>query len=195
MTAWLLRLMLQYVGARLDAYAWWLVGSLSWAAVFIFAIKGMELSVSSQVAFGIAAAALGSLGAIDIAVHRLPRQISYVSLSLIAAFLVVGSASRTTQFAKLMMGMLLMFLMIGTMRLVSRGSLGKGDLHLAPLLGALIGWFDPYRVVIACIVMSLSAAMVAVGLMISHRRDRSDYIAYGPFMMLGTAVAIIGTRG
>lgn len=185
----------QYVAARVDAYAWWLLSSLSWVAVFIFATKNMELSASSQVAFGVAASTLGALGAIDIAVHRLPRQISYVSLSLIGVFLVVGSASRSTQSVDLVAGMALMFIVIGALRIVSRGSLGSGDLHLAPLLGALIGWFDPYRVFVACVVMAASAGTVAGGLIISQRRRRSDRIAYGPFMLLGTAVAIIGTRG
>ena len=195
MTSWLLLLMPQYVADRIDAYAWWLLSSLSWGAVFIFATRSMELSASSQAAFGIAASTLGALGAIDIAVHRLPRQISYVSLSLIGAFLVIGSASRSTQSADVVAGMALMFIVIGALRFVSRGSLGSGDLHLAPLLGALIGWFDPYRVFVACAVMAVSAGIVAGGLVISRRRRASEYIAYGPFMLLGTAVAIIGTSG
>ena len=195
MTAWLFRLMPQYVADRFDAYAWWLLSSLSWVAVFIFATKNMELSASSQAAFGIAASTLGALGAIDIAVHRLPRQISYASLSLISAFLVVGSASRSAQSADLVAGMALMFIVTGALRFVSRGSLGRGDLHLAPLLGALIGWFDPYRVLVACVAMAMSAAVVAGALLITRQRRGSDYIAYGPFMLFGTAVAIIGARG
>ena len=195
MTAWLLRLMPQYVGARLDAYAWWSLGSVLWVAVFVFATRSMEIPSSAQAAFGIAATTLGALGAIDLAVHRLPRQISYVSLSLIGVFLVVGSASRSTQSADLVVGMALMLIVIGALRFASHGSLGRGDLHLAPLLGALIGWFDPYRVFIACVVMAVSAGIVAGALMISRRRRGSDRIAYGPFMLLGTAVAIIGARG
>ena len=195
MTAWLLLLMPQYVADRFDAYAWWLLSSLSWVAVFIFATKNTELSPSSQAAFGIAASTLGALGAIDIAVHRLPRQISYVSLSLIGVLLIVGSTSRSTQSADVVVGMALMFIVIGALRFVSHGSLGRGDLHLAPLLGALIGWFDPYRVFVACVVMAVSAGIVAGGLMISRSRRGSDHIAYGPFMLLGTAVAIIGARG
>lgn len=195
MTSWLLLLMPQYVAARVDAYAWWLLSSCCWVAVFVSATKSMELSASSQMAFGIAASALGALGAIDIAVHRLPRQISYVSLSLIGVFLVVGSASRVTQSADVVAGMALMFIVIVALRFVSRGSLGRGDLHLAPLLGALIGWFDPYRVFVACVVMAASAGVVAGGLVISRRRRGSDRMAYGPFMLLGTAIAIIGTRG
>ena len=185
----------QYVDTRFDAYAWWLLGSLLWSAVFVFATNGVELSASTQSAFGIAASTLGALGAIDLAVHRLPRQISYVSLSLIGAFLVVGSASRSTQSADLVSGMALMFIVIGTLQFVSHGSLGKGDLHMAPLLGVLIGWFDPYRVFVACVVMAASAGIVAGGLMISRHRQSSEYIAYGPFMLFGTAVAIVGARG
>lgn len=192
MTAWLVRLMPQYVGARFDVYAWWFLGSLTWAAVLSFATKNMELAASSQAAFGIAATSLGALGAIDLAVHRLPRQISYASLSLVAALFVIGSASQSTDVVG---GVVLMFVMVGTLRIVSRGSLGKGDLHLAPLLGALIGWFDPYRVLLACVVMAVSAAVVAGGFLATRHRRGSDYIAYGPFMLFGTAVAIVGARG
>ena len=87
-----------------------------------------------------------------------------------------------------------MVLIIGLLRIVSRGSLGIGDVHLAVLLGALIGWFDPYQVVVACVVMSISAAVVSGGLVLSRRRKRSDFIAYGPFMLFGAAVAILGAR-
>lgn len=195
MTAWVLRLMPRYVGRQPQVHAWWFISSISWLVVFLFAIGGRPHSVAVEAAFGIAAPALGALGAIDIAVHRLPRQISYVALVLIATLLITGSASRSTDSADLLVGTILMFIVIGTLRIVSRGSLGNGDLHLAPLLGALIGWFDPSRVLTACVVMSFSAAIFVGALMIGHRRIGSDHIAYGPFMLLGTAVAIIGTRG
>ena len=185
----------QYVGHRILVHAWWMAGSVTWLAVFTVATNSTELSWATQSAFGVAATALGALGAIDVAVHRLPRQISYVAFALISILLLAGSPSRSQKTTDLFVGTLLMFGVIGSLRIVSRGSMGKGDLHLAPLLGALIGWFDPNQVLIACVVMAMSAALVSGALVVSGRREKSDFIAYGPFMLLGAAVAIVGAGG
>jgi leader peptidase (prepilin peptidase)/N-methyltransferase len=195
MTAWLLRQVPQYVGARLEIFTLWIIGSIAWEAVFIFVTGEMILSVSTYVAFGLAAPALGALGAIDVAVHRLPRQISYVAFLLVGMALLFGSSSITKTSVDLVAGIFLMVVVVASFRLVSRGSLGTGDLHLAPLLGLLIGWFDPYQVLMACVVMAMSAALVAGMLIVFRQRKGSDFIAYGPFMLFGTAIAILGARG
>ena len=194
MTAWLLRLMPQYVGGHPRAYILWVLSSLTWLTVFIIATRDIELSSLTEAAFGVASSALGSLIAIDVEVHRLPRQISYLSLALVSVLLTFGATSIRTKSSDLLSGVLLMFVMIASLRVLSRGTLGKGDLHLAPLLGILIGWFDPYRVLVACVVMAISGAVVATGLILKRQRKSTDYIAYGPFMMFGAAVAILGVR-
>lgn len=194
MTAWLLRLMPQYVGRRSQAYAVWFGSAAIWVVVFIVATREIDLSAPTHAAFGIAASSLGALGAIDIATHRLPRHITYLSMGLISLLLLFGSTSIRTQSSDLLAGLVLMFFMIGSLRVLSRGTLGKGDLHLAPLLGILIGWFDPYRVTAACVVMAVSGAIVSIALILSRQRKSSDYIAYGPFMLFGTAIAILGVK-
>lgn len=166
-----------------------------WLGVFSLSTTEVDLSWSGNAAFGIAATALGALGAIDIAVHRLPLRISYTAFALVVVLLVVSSVSEVARAQDVLIGASLMLLLIGLLRIVSHGSLGRGDLHLAPLLGALIGWFDPHRILVACVVMAVSAAVFAGGLMVAHQRKRSDFIAYGPFMLFGAAFAIVGTRG
>ena len=192
MTAWLLRLVPLYAGHRFSVYLNWTAGALAWIAVFLAAVRGQEIGPAAQAAFGLAASALGALGAIDIAVHRLPRQISDVAFAMVVALLMMGSGSNP---GGMVSGILLMIAVVGSMRLLSRGSLGAGDLHLAPLLGALIGWFDPNRVLVACVVAATSAATVAIVLVAARRRSRADFIAYGPFMLFGAAIAIAGSGG
>lgn len=192
MTAWLLRLVPQYVGSQSRPYTVWWCSSIVWLAVFVTATLNVDLSNATYSAFGVAATSLGALGAIDIATHRLPRQITYLSMVIVTVLLLLGASSVRAKFTDLMSGLMLMFLMIGSLRVLSRGTLGKGDLHLAPLLGVLIGWFDPYRVVAACVVMAISGALVSIVLVLTKQRKSSDYIAYGPFMLFGTAIAILG---
>ena len=194
MTAWLLRLMPQYVGRHSRTYVLWAFSSITWLTVFVVATHDIELSSFTCAAFGVASSALGALVAIDVAVHRLPRQITYLSLALVSILLLIGSTSLSTRTNDLLTGVILMFVMIASLRVLSRGSLGQGDLHLAPLLGVLIGWFDPYRVLVACVVMAISGGVVAAGLMLKRQRTSSDPIAYGPFMMFGAAIAILGVR-
>lgn len=192
---WLLYLFPQYVGLQLWPYLWWLFGSLVWLLILLSSTQDSHVSGTVLAGFGVAATSLGALGAVDLATHRLPRQISYTSLVLVVVLFSLSSLSEPARLTNLFIGILLMALMIALLRLISGRSLGKGDVHLAPLLGALIGWFDPRAVVVACLAMSLSAGSVAGILIATRRRRKSDVIAYGPYMLLGAAVAILRVGG
>jgi leader peptidase (prepilin peptidase)/N-methyltransferase len=72
--------------------------------------------------------------------------------------------------------------------LVSPGGMGMGDVKLAVLLGAALG----QGVVLAIAVAVLGAFLVAVTLLVRDgARARKSAIAYGPFLALGAAVAIL----
>ena len=146
-------------------------------------------------AVGIVSAVLATQMVIDICVKRLPRVLSYsgaITFFLIVAFVPRGSNSGI---AGMIAGMLLMTAITGIFVLLSRGALGIGDLHLAPLLGVIMGWFDPLGVLIAWMAAALAGGVFVLIAMAMRRVERGSTIAYGPFLMIGTVVAVLWSAG
>lgn len=70
------------------------------------------------------------------------------------------------------------------------GALGRGDIKLAGVCGLLLGWFGWNSPVIALWAAFIGAGVFAVALLLMRRATRSTMIAFGPWMIFGTAVAI-----
>jgi len=165
-----------------------LAGAL--AAVLVWSADRVEeLGLPMAIGLGGVAVVLAVQVILDLSTHRLPRQISHLGLALFVVAAVVGGDVARVPSA--LVGMLAMTAVTGLLVMVTRGSLGIGDLHLAPLLGALVGWFSPALIVPMWIVTALSGGVVvAVGLA-AGRLDRSDHVPYGPFMVFGSMVAVL----
>ncbi len=140
------------------------------------------------VAWGVFAAVMVAQVVIDLRTRTLPRRLSHAGLAIVALLMVLGGSSGDG--TQLVLGALLMTAITGVLVLISRGSLGVGDLHFSPLLGAAIGWFAPSLVVVAWIVASSSAAVIVIMLLSMGRITRQTRIPYGPFLAFGTTAAI-----
>ncbi len=68
---------------------------------------------------------------------------------------------------------------------VSRGSIGGGDVKLMAMIGASLGWRWGFGVLVFA---QLAAAVVAAYLFLVHRRGRKDTLPFGPFL---AAVALL----
>ena len=66
-------------------------------------------------------------------------------------------------------------------------SMGGGDLKLAALVGAFLGW---QSVLLSLFAAILAGALTGIVLIILGRRERQQYIPFGPFIAIGTMVAI-----
>lgn len=134
----------------------------------------------------------------DLSQHLLPRRLShvaaasgFVSLSLVA--LVIGDERRITS---MIAGGLVAWILIGMLYIVGRalaagGALGRGDLHLAPLLGVHLGWFGS-RTVFGGLVLGWILIGVAAALLLARRRvTRSTDVPLGPSLLLGAYLAML----
>ncbi|MCP3426789.1 hypothetical protein NBM05_12440 [Rothia sp. AR01] len=74
-------------------------------------------------------------------------------------------------------------------RAVSPGAVGRGDLRLAPPLGALLGMVSLPHAAAGLLLTALLGGLWAGGLMLAGRLGRRDRIALGPWMILGAALA------
>ena len=161
-----------------------IAGFLGWAVSQIAVVR-----FPSALALGVVASVLAWQSVIDLAVHRLPRELSYLGLAVL--LIAVGFSGGSDRLGGVLIGLAAMTAVTGLLVVLTRGSLGVGDLHLAPLLGALVGWFSPPLVALAWGVTALSGAVVVIIGLAAGRLRRSDHIPYGPFMILGSLVAVL----
>jgi leader peptidase (prepilin peptidase)/N-methyltransferase len=129
---------------------------------------------------------------IDLKTKRLPREITYtgvvlgaIALSIAAA--VLGEPERIWMMA---LGAVIALATMWLIYAISRGGMGDGDVRLAPLLGMYLGWLNPGIVLPGLFFGFLAGAVVGVAMMAFDRAGRRTAVPFGPFLALGTVVAI-----
>jgi leader peptidase (prepilin peptidase) / N-methyltransferase len=129
-------------------------------------------------------AMLVALTAIDLERQILP---DVITLPGIVFGLVASAATGRVSVSGSLIGVVVgggVFLII---ILASRGGMGAGDMKLAAMLGAFLGW----QVVLVSILMAVVVGgILAIGLMASGLRTRKDPIPFGPFLAAGGAVGL-----
>lgn len=73
----------------------------------------------------------------------------------------------------------------GLLVLLSPGGLGEGDVKLAGVLGALLGWFSWRTAAYGLVAGFLLGGLVAAVLLVGRRASRRSTIAFGPAMVVG----------
>lgn len=140
---------------------------------------------------------LAALTAIDLDVHRLPDALTFRLAPVAVVIAAVASVSTGHWFALLravvagaVLGAAYLLLL-----LVSRGGagLGLGDVKLALGLGTLLGWFSWSTVLSGTFAGFILGGLWAAGLLITRRATRHSYIAFGPFMIGGTVLALLAS--
>lgn len=141
--------------------------------------------------WGVIAGVLCVQVAIDLATRTLPRQISYAGLLVGGPLLALAPVVPGGGVGAMAAGALAMTAITAVVAWAGRGALGIGDVHLSPLLGAGLGWFDPWLVVAAWVLTAVVGGVVIGGMLAWRRIDRRSRVAYGPFMVAGTLAAIV----
>ena len=129
---------------------------------------------------------------IDLQTQRLPREITYTGIvsgavALSVAAIVIGEPARIWMMA---LGAVIALAAMWLIYAVSRGGMGDGDVRLAPLLGMYLGWLNPGIVLPGLFFGFIAGAVVGVGMMAVDRAGRRTAVPFGPFLALGTIVAI-----
>lgn len=135
------------------------------------------------------------LWAIDVREHRLPDRIvlpmyALVGLPLLGTILLTApdsfEAARQTAYSGVIMGGF-----YWVMRLASRGALGFGDVKLAGVLGLILGYFSPLNLLWGNLLIFLLGGLYSLALILTGRAKAGTHIAFGPFMLLGTLIALL----
>ena len=143
-------------------------------------------------AYCVLAAALVALSAIDLERMRLPTPIIWVTAALGAPLLVLASAG-TGDWAALVRAAIagaVALAAFGAMYLLVPKGIGFGDVRLAALCGMFLGWLG-YRVALVGFLAGfLAGGVVGAALVLAGRAGRRTRVPFGPFLALGTLVAV-----
>jgi len=143
------------------------------------------------------AVGLVGLSWIDLRTKRLPRQIIYVTAIIGIPLLCVAALVRDEpeRIWMMLLGAGIALAFMSLIYVVSRGGMGDGDVRLSPLLGAYLGWLNPGLVPVGLFFGFFAGAVVGVAMMATGRAGRKTAVPFGPFLALGTIVAIfVGQR-
>ena len=137
------------------------------------------------------------LAVIDWKVHRLPRRLVYYTLAGVTAGLTFASLVEWEwkPFATALAGALLcssayFLIWFLSQRMLGLMVLGFGDVRLAMVLGALLGWYGLNYVLYGALLGHLLALVVGLGLCIRERKLHLQF-AFGPPLLIGTLAVVL----
>ncbi len=114
---------------------------------------------------------------------------SMVVVGTAAATIVWAYIGKDTLVSHVTVGVLTS-LFFGALWLVTRGrGMGLGDVKLVFLLGLLLGYPG---IIVALYVAFLTGAVVGVILVMARKKSLKSSVAFGPFLVIGALVALIG---
>jgi len=166
---------------------------LELSTAFLFGLTAWHFGLSWRLpAFCVLMAGLVALSWIDLHSKRLPRAITHwtaiVGIPLLCVAALVEHEPR--RIWMMLLGAAIAFAVMGLIYLASRGGLGDGDVRLAPLLGAYLGFLNPGLAPVGLFFGFAAGALVGVALMALKRAGRRTAVPFGPFLALGTVLAI-----
>ena len=134
-----------------------------------------------------------ALFVVDVKVHRLPNPIVLALYPITVVGLVIaGLASGDWPVVRALIGALAWLVVFGLVWLISRGrGMGFGDVKLAPVLGAALGWLGWGPALVGLFAAWLIGGVVALVLLVSGRAGRGTHLAFGPFMLIGAGVGLL----
>ena len=133
------------------------------------------------------------LSIVDFKSHRLPNQLVgwFTATQILIVAVISWMASDLDRFGTALgiAGVTTIFYLL--LYLVSRGSLGMGDVKFAFPLGLCVGWYSSDQWLVAIFVSFLIAGVVAVIGLVTKLMTRKSRLAFGPYMFLGTFLVCV----
>ncbi|MFE4582478.1 prepilin peptidase [Streptomyces chartreusis] len=136
------------------------------------------------------------LAIIDFAVHRLPDVLTLPLAAAVLLLLAVAAAlpGSSGSWTSALLGSLILCACYFVLFLLSRG-FGFGDVKLALVLGAVLGWYGWAIVLAGTFAGFLFGALYGIGLVLAGQADHTSRIPFGPFLLAGAlAGVLLGSR-
>ena len=133
-----------------------------------------------------------ALAAIDIDCHRLPNAIVLPSYPVLALLLAVPALWQR-DYATLLrtaIGCAALFGAYFALALAYPKGMGFGDVKLAGLIGAVLGWLSYSALLVGSFAAFLLGGVAGVAVVASRRGTGKTPLPFGPFMLTGAALAL-----
>ena len=164
-----------------DRSTWWAGPVAVVLAVATFLHLGSDANAA---VWALVQVVLVALAAIDVATRLLPNRIT---LPVSALAVVLRAADERSALVEVVIAGIAAFAVFLIIALLVRGGFGMGDVKLAAMLGFLLG-----KAVIPGLLLGVVAGGIwSAGLLLTRRAGMRSSIAYGPFLALGGALAIL----
>lgn len=133
-----------------------------------------------------------ALTMIDLDTRRLPNVIVLPSYVVLTALFVVACllGAPWEGLLRAVIGGLALFAFYFLLRVVRPGGMGGGDVKLAGVLGAALGWIGWGVLVVGAFAAFLIGGAVGLALMATRKATRKSAIPFGPYMVAGAWVGI-----
>lgn len=167
------------------------------ASAALWLVLGAWALAAGQLALLPLLLVLGSAGlaltVIDLDHHRLPDAIVLPLYPVTVAGLVLaGVLDGSWPLGAAALGVVVWLAPIGGIFLISGGrGMGFGDVKLAPVLGAALGWVALSAAVVGVLAGFTLGALVGVALILARRAGRRSHLAFGPFLLAGALVGLL----
>ena len=133
------------------------------------------------------------LTVIDITLHRLPDLLT-APLFLASAIVILLDAFVGHHFDRLipsLVGALALPAFYIALMIISRGGMGMGDVKLSAGIGLVSGFFGVHIVLVSSFAAYILGSVIGIGLMLAGKAGRKTAIPFGPFMLVGQAIALV----
>jgi len=161
------------------------------AVLFLIATLAVGLHAELPAVLAFVAAGV-ALSVIDIEHLRLPTPIVFTALVLVVGALVVAAivTKRPSALVTVVGGAVAASAFLFAIAFLSPKAMGMGDVRLAAVLGALLGWYGMGRVALGIMLGFVIGSIVGIALSIVLRRLRGVKMPFGPSLIVGTFVAV-----
>ena len=134
-----------------------------------------------------------ALTVIDLDHHRLPNVIVLpLYPAALVGLIIAGVSSGSWPWIPALVGAVLWLVVVGLPWLVSGGrGMGFGDVKLAPVLGAVLGWAAVSAAVTGLLAAFLFGALVGLAAMIFAGAGRKTALPFGPFLLAGALIGLL----
>jgi leader peptidase (prepilin peptidase)/N-methyltransferase len=134
-----------------------------------------------------------ALGYLDVTTYRLPNPLclaSYLGVSTSLALSAVADHDPAPLLRALLGGLLLAAAFL-VLALASPAGMGLGDAKLAASLGTVLAWTSWSTLLTGTVLAFCLAAVPATITLLHHRGGPGREIAFGPYLLAGTLVALL----
>ncbi|HEX8092641.1 prepilin peptidase [Jatrophihabitans sp.] len=133
-----------------------------------------------------------ALAAIDIDCHRLPNSIVLPSYPVLALLLGIPLLWQQDYWALLRtaIGCAALFGSYFALALAYPKGMGFGDVKLAGLIGAVLGWLSYSALLVGAFAAFLLGGVAGIAVIASRRGTGKTPLPFGPFMLAGAALAL-----